>query len=168
VATDVAPECVALTHQNASLNGVADRVDVRLGDGYAPVRGEAFDLVVSGPPQMPTPPDREREDWMALADNGGVDGWAVLDRLITGAREHLKPGGRLVFSIFAFLGERAGLAKLAAAGLASRVLAREIQPFPRLGYERLPHIRAHDVEQALAPGVPRTVERLLLEGRRAR
>ncbi len=168
VATDVVPECVALTQQNAALNGVAERVDVRLGDGYAPVSGEAFDLIVSGPPQMPTPPGREREDWMARADNGGVDGWAVLDRLIGGAREHLKPGGRLVFSLFAFLGERAGLAKLERAGLRAQVRTRETQPFPRLGYERLEHIRAHDVERALPSGLPRTVERLLLEGRRVR
>lgn len=168
VATDVVPECVTLTQQNAALNGVSDRIDVRLGDGYAPVRGEAFDLIVSSPPQMPTPPDREREDWMALADNGGVDGWVVLDRLIAGAPQHLKPGGRLVFSIFAFLGERRGLARLQAADLSARVLARETQAFPRLGYERLDHIRAHDVERTLPPVLPRTVERLLLEGRRAR
>lgn len=167
VATDVVPECVALASQNAALNGLADRVDVRLGDGYDPVRGEVFDLIVSGPPQMPTPPDREREDWMARADNGGVDGWAVLDRVIAGAPEHLRPGGRLLVSIFAFLGERKGLGKLGAAGLRPRVVARETQPFPRLGYERLEHIRAWDAEGVLSRGVPQTVERLLLQGRRA-
>lgn len=166
VATDVVPAAVALVRQNAALNGVGDRVEARLGDCYDPVRGEAFDLIVSGPPQMPTPPERERDDWMARADNGGVDGWAVLDRLIAGAPAHLKPGGRLLVSIFAFLGERKGLAKLEAAGLVARVVARETQPFPRLGYERLPHIRACDVEGTLPRAVPRTVDRLLLEGRR--
>jgi len=168
VAIDIVPECVARARQNALLNGVADRVDVRLGDGYAPARGETFDLIVSGAPQMPTPPEREREDWMACADNGGVDGWAVLDKLIGGARAHLKPGGRLVFSLFGFLGERTARAKLEHAGLAAREVAREWQPFPRLGYERLEHIRAHDVERVLPGGVPRAVERLLLEGRRER
>lgn len=168
VATDVVPECVTLAAQNAALNGVADRVEVRLGDCYDPIRGDAFDLIVSGPPQMPTPPGRERDDWMARADNGGVDGWAVLDRLIAGAPRHLELGGRLRFSIFGFLGERKGLAKLEAAGLVPRVVAREMQPFPRLGYERLDHIRSCDVEGTLPRGVPRTVERLLLEGRRER
>jgi len=167
VATDVVPACVTLAARNAALNGVADRVDVRLGDCYDPVRDEAFDAIVSGPPQMPTPPDRDRDDWMARADNGGLDGWAVLDRLLAGAREHLKPGGRLRFSLFAFLGERKGLAKLEATGLVPRVAARETEAFPRLGYERLEHIRAHDVEGTLSRGVPSTVERLLLEGRRS-
>jgi release factor glutamine methyltransferase len=143
-------------------------VEVRLGDGYEPVRGEAFDLIASSPPQMPTPPARERDDWMAAADNGGVDGWAVLDRVIAGAHAHLRPGGRLLVTVFAFLGERRGLARLEAAGLAPRVAARETHPFPRLGYERLEHLRTHDAEAALPRGVPRTVDRLLLEGRRRR
>ncbi|MBI4013401.1 MAG: methyltransferase [Candidatus Rokubacteria bacterium] len=168
VATDVVAECLALAARNAALNGVADRVETRLGDCYDPVRGESFDLIVSGPPQLPTPPDREREDWMARADNGGVDGWALLDRVIAGAPAHLEPDGRLRFTIFGFLGERRALARLETAGLAGRVVARETQPFPRLGYERLEHIRACDAEGTLPRGVPRTVERLLLEGRRLR
>ncbi len=45
-------------------------------------------------------------------------------------------------------------------------VARETQPFPRLGYQRLEHIRAGDAEGTRPRGVPRTVERLLLEGRR--
>ncbi|HEV8675742.1 MAG TPA: HemK2/MTQ2 family protein methyltransferase [Methylomirabilota bacterium] len=167
VATDVVPEAVALATQNAALNGVTERVDVRLGDGYDPVAGESFDLIITGAPQMPTPPGPERDDWMARADNGGPDGWAVLDQVIAGAPAHLRPGGRLRFSLFAFLGERKGLGRLEAAGLAARVVARETQPFPRLGYERLQHIRTQDVEGTLPRGVPRTVERLLLEGRRA-
>lgn len=168
VATDLFPGCAALAAQNALLNGVGERVEVRVGDCYEPVRGMTFDLIVSSPPQMPTPPDREREDWMARADNGGANGWALLDRIIRGAPEHLHPGGRLRFTLFAFLGLRRALAKLEAARLEARVVAREIQPFPRLGYERLAHLRALDDEGVLPPGIPRTVERLLLEGRRPR
>lgn len=168
VATDLVPECAALAAQNALLNGVGDRVEVRVGDCYEPVKGMTFDLIVSGPPQMPTPPDRERDDWLARADNGGEDGWAVLDRLIRGAPEHLRPGGRLRFTLFAFLGLSKALATLKAAGLEGRVVAREIEPFPRLGYERLAHLRALDAEGVLPPGIPRTVERLLIEGRRPR
>jgi hypothetical protein len=45
------------------------------------------------------------------------------------------------------------------------VLARERQPFPRLGYERLDHIRALDAGATLpADEVPETVERCVMEG----
>jgi release factor glutamine methyltransferase len=165
IATDLVPEAVACVKANALLNGVADRLDARLGDCYDPVRRLEFDLICSSPPQMPTPPDRERDDPVAAADNGGLDGWAVLDRVIEGAPAHLAPGGRLVFTLFEFLGRDRAFAKLGAAGLEPSVLAQETQPFPRLGYERIEHLRAHDVERTLpAEGWPSTVERYVIQG----
>jgi release factor glutamine methyltransferase len=162
-ATDVVPAAVSALRANAALNGVV--IDARSGDCYAPVAGERFDLICANPPQMPTPPDRERDDAAAAADNGGIDGWALLDRIIEGAPRHLRPGGRLVFSIFAFLGGKTAFAKLHAAGLSPSVVAREIQGFPRIGYERLEHLRAVDREGALPPDRnPATVERLIIQG----
>jgi release factor glutamine methyltransferase len=166
VATDIVPEAVAAIAANAALNAVS--VDARLGDCYAPVAGERFDLVASNAPQMPTPPARERGDAAAAADNGGRDGWAILDRVIAGAPAHLRPGGRLMFTIFGFLGRKSAFAKLEAVGLVPSVVASETQSFPRLGFERLDHLRALDVEHTLpATGVPTGVERLMLCGRRA-
>ena len=165
VATDVVAAALETVRLNAALNGVS--VDARLGDCYAPVVGERFDLVCSNPPQMPTPPGRERDDAAAAADNGGIDGWEVLDRIIAGAPAHLAGDGRLIFSIFAFLGRKTAFAKVEAAGLVPAVVASEIQGFPRIGYERLDHLRALDAERTLTgSGVPTTVERLLIEGRR--
>lgn len=163
VATDVVSAAVAAMRANAALNGVG--LDVRLGDCYAPVAGERFDLVAANAPQMPTPPGHASEDAEAAADNGGPDGWAVLDRVIGGAPAHLRPGGRLVFTIFAFLGLERAFARLEAAGLTATVLAREVQAFPRLGRERIEHLRAVDPEGTLpARGLPATVERLLVQG----
>lgn len=163
VATDVLPEAVEAIRVNAALNGVT--VDARVGDCYAPVDGERFDLVCTNPPQMPTPPGRDRGDAVAAADNGGVDGWHLIDRVIAGAPEHLRPRGRLVFSIFAFLGRKKAFAKLEALGFTPSVVAQETQSFPRIGYERLDHIRAHDAEGTIAAtGTPTTVERLIIQG----
>jgi release factor glutamine methyltransferase len=162
VATDVVAEAVDLIRVNAVLNGVT--VDARLGDCYAPVAGERFDLICTNPPQMPTPPGRARTDAAAAADNGGVDGWEILDRVIRGAPDHLAPDGRLVFTIFAFLGRKAAFARLEAAGLTPSIVASETQAFPRIGFERLDHIRALDAEATVASGAPTTVERFVIEG----
>jgi release factor glutamine methyltransferase len=165
VATDVVPAAVECARENALLNGVADRVEVRLGDCYQPVGGMTFDLICTNPPQMPTPPGRDREDPVAAADNGGVDGWEILDRVIQGAPRHLTGGGRLVFTIFAFLGQKRAMAKLEAVGLTPRIIGREVQAFPRIGYERLDHIRGLDTEGVLPrSGLPKTVERFVIEG----
>jgi release factor glutamine methyltransferase len=165
VATDVVEAAVQCARANAVLNGVAERVDVRLGDGFEPVRGLTFDLICTSPPQMPTPPERERADATAAADNGGRDGWRLLDRVIAGAPAHLNPGGRLIFTLFAFLGVKTALGKLADAGFEPSILAQETQGFPRIGYERLEHIRALDPEATLPQrGLPVTVERYVVQG----
>lgn len=162
VATDVLPEAVEVMRANASLNGVV--VDARIGDCYTPVAGERFDLVCTNAPQMPTPANHARRDAAALADNGGVDGWEMLDRVIEGASRHLRPDGRLVFTIFAFLGQKAAFAKLEAVGLTPSIVAREVQSFPRIGYERLEHIRALDDEDSVSAGQPETIDRLVIQG----
>lgn len=165
VATDIVPGAVEAIRVNAALNGVS--IDARLGDCYGPVAGERFDLVCTNAPQMPTPSGRDRDDPVAAADNGGVDGWELIDRVIAGAAGHLNPRGRLVFSIFGFLGPKKAFAKLEAQGFTPSIVAREIQSFPRIGYERLDHIRALDAEGTLPRvGLPPTVERLIIQGMR--
>jgi release factor glutamine methyltransferase len=165
IATDIRPEAVECTRENAIRNGVADLVEVRLGDGFAPVAGMRFDLICTSPPQMPTPPERERDDAEAAADNGGIDGWKLLDRVIRGAPAHLEPGGRLLFTLFGFLGIERAQEQLRTAGLEPVVVARETHPFPRIGYERLDHLRTVDTERTIPrETLPRSVDRYVVAG----
>ena len=59
VATDVNPRALAFAAFNAALNGI-DKIEFRLGDGFAPVEGESFDLIVSNPPYVISPMPRTR------------------------------------------------------------------------------------------------------------
>lgn len=168
VATDVVEACVRCTWRNALVNGCELQVDVRLGDLFAPVAGEAFDLILTNPPQMPTPPGGEAGGVEATADDGGPDGWAIVDRVIREAPAYLKPGGQVVFTLFDFLGERNALHRLKEVGLSPVVVTRERQPFPRLARERVDYIRSIGAEQTLPPtGTPATCERLVISGRKA-
>lgn len=54
VATDINPRAVAMARINVALNGVAN-IDVRQGDLFAPVAGEAFDLIATHPPYVALP-----------------------------------------------------------------------------------------------------------------
>lgn len=168
VATDVVEACVSCARRNAILNGMEMRVEVRPGDLYAPVAGETFDLILTNPPQMPVPPDRHAAGEDAAADDGGLDGWTLLDGVVREAPGHMKPGGQVVFTLFDFLGERNASRRLEGVGLSPVVVARETQPFPQLGRERIEHIRSIDVEGVLPPtGTPATYERLVIAGRKA-
>jgi release factor glutamine methyltransferase len=100
VATDVSEAAVAIARRNAERNQVGDRVDVRLGDLWAPVAGERFDLICSNPPYIASDviatlsAEVRREPVLAL--DGGANGLLFYDRICSVAREHLEPGGALV------------------------------------------------------------------------
>lgn len=87
VATDVNERALAMTRLNARLNQVG--VDVRGGSLYEPVAGERFDLVVTNPPFVVSPATGER----LVYRDSGLPGDEMVRRVVTGAPEHLVPGG---------------------------------------------------------------------------
>ncbi len=87
VATDVNERALAMTRLNARLNQVT--VDVRGGSLYEPVAGERFDLVVTNPPFVVSPGTGER----LVYRDSGLPGDEMVRRVVTGAPEHLVPGG---------------------------------------------------------------------------
>ncbi|MEA5020431.1 MAG: HemK/PrmC family methyltransferase [Gordonibacter sp.] len=107
VATDIAPEAVALASENASALGLDDRVRVLacdLGEGIDTELMGHFDLVVSNPPYVPTVvldkiPREVAEFEPTLALDGGVDGLDIFRRLLPFCARALKPGGAFAFEL---------------------------------------------------------------------
>ncbi len=102
---DLSAEALAVAARNADRHGVRERIHFLQGDVYAPLDpGERFDFIVSNPPyirhgdiaQLPTGV-RDYEPHLAL--DGGADGFAVFDRIVSGAPAHLVPGGWLIIEI---------------------------------------------------------------------
>ena len=97
-AGDISPLAAALARENAARCGVS--VDVRLGDLFAPFRGETFDMIVSNPPYIPAgqlaglQEEVRREPAQAL--DGGADGVDFYRRIIAEAPRYLAPGGWLL------------------------------------------------------------------------
>ena len=86
VATDVSERAAWLASVSAALSGV-DGVEIRVGDGLAPVEREVFDLIVCNPPFVISP-DRDLvfRDGEARADGLSRD-------LVRGCVPHLEPDG---------------------------------------------------------------------------
>jgi release factor glutamine methyltransferase len=111
VLTDISPDAVALARENAVLNDVAARVDVRVGDLTAPLGDDVFDAVVTNLPYVPdaerhTLPVHIREHEPPVALYGGPDGLDVYRRFVPAIARHVRPGGWLVFEHGAEHGDR--------------------------------------------------------------
>ncbi len=104
-AIDISPPALAVASRNAEKHKMAERIRLLEGDLFAPlVPTEKFDVIVSNPPYIPSADidelDREvREHDPRLALDGGPDGFAVIERLLAGAAQHLKAGGHLLCEI---------------------------------------------------------------------
>ncbi|MFG6415516.1 peptide chain release factor N(5)-glutamine methyltransferase [Roseateles sp. DC23W] len=95
-AVDVSAQALAVASANGERLGLA--VDWRLGNWFAPLTGQRFDLIVSNPPYIagddPHLPDLRHEPITALTPGG--DGLDDLRTLVEAAPHHLTPGGWLL------------------------------------------------------------------------
>lgn len=89
VATDVNERALELARHSAELTDVA--VDFRSGSLFEPVAGEKFDLIVSNPPYVMSPPTEERLTYRET----NFEGDGLLRAILEQASDHLKPGGHL-------------------------------------------------------------------------
>jgi release factor glutamine methyltransferase len=100
VATDISPEALGLARENAARNAVVERIEFRLGDGFAALApGQMFDLIVSNPPyiaseEIATLEPEVRDFDPRLALDGGTDGLDFYRRVAREAKPFLKAGGR--------------------------------------------------------------------------
>jgi len=90
VATDVNPRALELARMTLGLSGVG--ADLRLGSLFEPVRGERFDLIVTNPPYVISPPTGER----LVYRETGFAGDDLMRLVVTGAPAHLAEDGTLV------------------------------------------------------------------------
>lgn len=100
-ASDLSPEAVSLTRENARFAG-AD-ITVIMGDLFEPLRGQRFDLIVSNPPYIPAGdlPGLQAEVGFepALALDGGEDGLRFYRAILAQAPHFLKPGAWLMLEM---------------------------------------------------------------------
>jgi release factor glutamine methyltransferase len=97
VAVDISDDALNTTRCNAELNGVADRLELRQGSMFEPIRAnEQFSLIVSNPPCLPDPGDAD-PTLPGATMMSGSDGSYHATLMLDEAPHFLSAGGRLVF-----------------------------------------------------------------------
>ena len=131
-AFDICPHAVRCSRGNAVNAGVV--VDVLEGSYSGALDYAPFDVIVSNPPYVPTPPAGDTEvipmtAGPAWAWNAGVDGRMVLDPLCESAAGLLAPGGSMLLVQSTLSGVESSVNALRATGLYTEVIASQLVPF---------------------------------------
>lgn len=141
LATDASAEALEVAHRNARRLCIPN-VQFVQGDWLAPLREARVDLIVSNPPYIETGDphlaqgDLRFEPVSALAS--GADGLDDIRRIVSDARQHLLPGGWLLFEHGWNQGE-ACRALLQAAGYSEVFTAQDLERRDRVSGGRQPH-----------------------------
>ncbi len=86
VATDISPKAVETARLNVKRFGLQDRIEVRLGDLFAPIKsGERFDVILFN---IDYPSNQYTQFW-----------WKIHERFFDEVRQYLKPNGRIYYQI---------------------------------------------------------------------
>jgi ribosomal protein L3 glutamine methyltransferase len=99
-AADISHDALAVTQINMERHQVGQRVQAVHSDVYSALVGRKYDVIVTNPPYVGSeelatlPEEYQREPELGLY--GGVDGLDIVRRILTGAAEHLEPGGILI------------------------------------------------------------------------
>jgi release factor glutamine methyltransferase len=115
IAVDINAAAVRCATINACLNHLEQRIEVRHGDLFAPVRGERFDLIVFNPPFLRAVPRNDRDRAWRSID--------IAERFAAELGEHLKPGGAGLLVLSTFGEAQVFLEELHRRGFAISVLA---------------------------------------------
>ncbi|MFC7027786.1 HemK2/MTQ2 family protein methyltransferase [Halomicroarcula sp. GCM10025324] len=124
VGVDLSP----LACRQAAANGVS----VVRGDLVSPFRDGAFDLAVFNPPYLPTPEEKEWDDWMEHALSGGEDGRRLVDPFLDDVARVLAPGGEALLLVSSLTDPDAVRSYAHDRGLESERVASENHPYEEL------------------------------------
>ena len=102
-AVDLSSDALEVARRNVSDHKLANRITLYQGDLFAPLPDVKYDLIISNPPYvdaegMANLPTECRYE-PAMAFDGGVDGLAIVRRIIDAAPRWLKPGGGLLCEV---------------------------------------------------------------------
>ena len=141
VATDASAAALDIARANARAHGCEGRIAFVAGSWYAPLAGERFDLIVSNPPYVARGDahlgegDLRFEPGAALTDGSG-DGLDSIRAIVAGARDHLAPGGALLFE-HGYDQAEAAARLLATAGFGALASIPDLAGIPRVAGGKL-------------------------------
>lgn len=142
---DINPDSVRLAQRNILDRRLGNRVTVLAGEFPKDFskEPESYDLIITDPPQIPTPPGRGiSHDGFYFTNEGGPDGRRVVDSILSAIGQYLKDKGRFQILHADFIGIEKTQDLLRAAGLEPEITARRKTRPGRLTSSRVDYIES--------------------------
>jgi release factor glutamine methyltransferase len=139
LAVDMSRMAAGAIRVNALVN--RRRVEVRRGDLFAAVGSRRFDVILTNPPYVPTPPGAEPR-LGSPAWEGGPRGRDLLDRICTDVHAHLRPGGEVLIVHSALADFERTLDLLGQSGLTTAIVAEQEGPYGSIVRSRLEYLES--------------------------
>jgi ribosomal protein L3 glutamine methyltransferase len=105
--SDISMQALSLAAKNIDRHNLSEQIEIYQGDLFeslpSPNEENLFDLIICNPPYVNAismanlPAEYHAEPEISLA--GGADGMDIIRKIITGAKDYLKPEGALVLEI---------------------------------------------------------------------
>lgn len=102
-AVDLSKDALAVAKINVRDHGLTERVSLKQGNLFAPLKGQRYDLIITNPPYVARaevkafPPEYRHEP--VIAHLGGDDGFDLVRDILKTAPKHLTENGVLVCEI---------------------------------------------------------------------
>jgi len=140
VAVDANPYAIRCVRRNAEINKVAEKIDIRKGDLFQPIRrGEKFSLIVFNAPYLPTG-SREERSWLGKSWSGGPTGRHLIDRFIKEAPQYLTRKGRILLVQSSLANIDATIRKFREVSLQAKVIAQKKVAFETIAVVQARHL----------------------------
>ncbi|MBU2477172.1 methyltransferase [Candidatus Micrarchaeota archaeon] len=91
IAVDVNKRALSFAGFNTKLNNLEGQIELIHSDLFAKIPKKKFDLIVSNPPFIPVPNEK---NWF-LHGSAGYDGLKIVKRILKESKKYLKPKGKL-------------------------------------------------------------------------
>ena len=142
-AVDISRLAVMNARINARLNGVT--VTALRSDLFSALGGERYDVIVCNPPYVPSESHDLPSRGLRRAWEAGLDGRALLDRVIAESPQHLFAGGTLLVVHSDVCGDEATRNAMTAGGLTAQVINRQDGPLGPLMRSRVDDLQSRGV-----------------------
>ena len=97
IATDINPYAIRNTRINSKLNGVSNKIIVRKGSLFRPIK-EKFDIILFNPPYFPLKPKTYLEAALFCGPN-----YLLLRKFLANAKKYLNPQGIIELSLSSYI-----------------------------------------------------------------